>query len=373
MIVVGDGFKRDYEHDCGKGTFMLNWGVMGAGGIARVFINAMQFSKTGRVVALASQSGGQMNELAADFAIPKQYADYDALLADDEIEAVYISTIHPLHAEWAIKAAAAGKHILVEKPIAMNAAEAQTMIDAARLHDVFLMEAFMYRCHPQMQKVRELLADGAIGRLRMIRSTFSFHATFNPASRSFNKELGGGGILDVGCYPASMARLMAGAADGKAFLNPVEVKACGVLGPSGVDHYTAATLHFENEIIAEIITGVACRLPIEAIAYGDEGTLSVVNPWLPSSPCRSARKPLPLDTPFPSAALILTRYGEPAPQEIVVEADRDLFTYEIDAVAANIAARQAPAMSWDDTLGNMRLLDQWRREIGLTYPQDGRR
>lgn len=349
---------------------MLNWGVMGAGGIARVFINAMRFSKTGRMIAIASQSGGQMSELAADFAIPKQYSDYDALLADDEIDAVYISTIHPLHAELAIKAAAAGKHILVEKPIAMNAAEAQTMIDAARANDVFLMEAFMYRCHPQIQKVRDLLASGAIGQVRVIRSVFSFHATFNAASRSFNNELGGGGILDVGCYPASIARLMAGAAQGKAFLDPVQVKACGILGPSGVDHYTAATLQFGNEVVAEIITGIACRLPIEAVAYGDEGMLSVVNPWLPSSPCRGARKPLPLDTSFPPTTLILTRYGEPAPQEIMVEADRDLFTYEIDAVAANISARQSPDMSWDDTLGNMRLLDQWRQEIGLVYAQD---
>ncbi len=349
---------------------MLNWGVIGAGGISRVFINAMRFSKTGRIVAIASQSGGQMSELAADFAIPKQYTDYNALLADDGIDAVYISTIHPLHVEWAVKAAAAGKHILVEKPIAMNAAETQQIIDAAAAHDVFLMEAFMYRCHPQIQRLRDLLAGGAIGRLRVIRSTFAYQGAFNPASRSFNKELGGGAILDMGCYPASMARLMAGAAAGKAFLDPVQVKACGVLGPSGVDHYAAATLCFEGEVIAEIATGITCRLPIEAVAYGDEGTLSVVNPWLPSSPCRSARKPLPLDTTFPPTSLLLTRYGEPTPQEIVVEADRDLFTYEIDALAENIAARQSPTMSWDDTLGNMRLLDRWRQELGLTYPQD---
>jgi predicted dehydrogenase len=349
---------------------MLKWGILGAGGIARVFCNAMRFSKTGRVIAVASQTPGKAEAFASDFSIEKSYDSYEAMLADPEVEAVYIGNIHPQHMEWVLKTAEAGKHILVEKPIGMNSAEAETMIAAARRHDVFLMEAFMYRCSPQTQALAELVQSGAIGQVRLIRSVFSFHATFDPTRRSFAREMGGGGILDVGCYPASMSRLIAGAAAGRPFLNPTEVKGCGVLGPSGVDHYTAATLKFENDIVAEIITGIAVRMPVETTIYGDAGMISVPNPWLPSSPCRSARLPLPLDTPFPSTTLNLHVYAKGAPEEIVIQPDRDLFTYEADMVADHIAQRQAPAMSWDDTLGNMQLLDRWRQEIGLVYPQD---
>lgn len=345
---------------------MLNWGILGAGGIARVFVNGLRFSKTGRVLAVASQTPAKLQSLADDFDIPKRYESYEAMLADPEIDVVYISTIHPLHAEWAIKAAAAGKHMLVEKPIAMNLAETEAMIDAARKHDVFLMEAFMYRCHPQMAKLRELISSGAIGQVRIIRSVFSYYATPSPTSRAYNKELGGGGILDIGCYPASLARFVAGAATGQPFLDPIVVKAAGKVDANGVDHYTAATLEFEQDIIAEVIGGIACAMPVQATIYGDEGSIDVVNPWLPTSPVRSAKQPLPLDTQFGSTTLEVKPRGSQSGETIVVEADRDLFTYEADMVAAHIADRQAPAMSWDDTLGNMRVLDQWRAEIGAT-------
>ena len=343
---------------------MVNWGILGAGGIARVFVNGLRFSKTGQALAVASQTPEKLQSLADDFSIPKRYSTYEAMLQDPEIDAVYISTIHPLHAEWAIKAAEAGKHMLVEKPIAMNYAETAAIVDAAAKHDVFLMEAFMYRCHPQMQKLRELISEGAIGQVRIIRSVFSYYSPYSPTSRAHSKELGGGGILDIGCYPASMARFIAGAATGRPFLDPLQVKAAGKVSATGVDLYTAATLQFENDIIAEIIGGVACQMPVETNIYGDEGMISLVNPWLPSSPVRGAKQPLPLDTPFPSTIIELKPRGSQSAQQIVVEADRDLFTYEADMVANHITERQAPAMSWDDTLGNMRLLDRWREEIG---------
>jgi predicted dehydrogenase len=349
---------------------MLNWGLIGAGGIARVFANGMRFSKTGQVIAVASQTAGKAERFAADFSIAKSYTSYEALLADRDVDAVYICTIHPFHAATAIKAAGAGKHILVEKPIAMNYREAAAMIAAARANDVFLMEAFMYRCHPQTQRLAALVRDGAVGRVQIIRAIFSYGGSFDPSSRAFAKAMGGGGILDVGCYTASMSRLLAGAAVGQPFADPVQVKGCGLLGPSGVDHYAAATLQFESGIVGEIITGVGCRMPTEVSVYGEAGSLTVTNPWLPSSPCRAARMPLPLDTPFPPVTITLHTYGDEGPLEIVVQPDRDLFTYEADMVAAHIADRQAPAMSWDDTLGNMRFLDKWRQEIGLAYEQD---
>ena len=334
------------------------------------FANGVRFSRTGRVVAVASRTADRGKSLVEDFSIPRLYSSYEELLADREVDAVYISLIHPHHARWAIEAARARKHILVEKPMAMSAAQAAEMIESARRSDVFLMEAFMYRCHPQMARLAELIRGGAVGDVLMIRSTFSFTIPFDADSRLFNKALGGGSILDVGCYPASMSRFIAGAAIGRPFADPVRLKATGIKGQSGVDVYTAATVEFPRGIIAELVCGIGCQMPIEVIVYGTKGRLSLSNPWLPSSPVRNALKPLPMDTPWPSEKIILQSSDKPDPKEIVVTADRDLYSYEADTVDGHIPERQAPAMSWDDSLGNMRLLDLWRREIGLTYESD---
>jgi predicted dehydrogenase len=344
---------------------MLNWGVMGAGGIAYVFCNGMRFTDTGQILAVASRTQERKDRLANDFGIPRQYNDYADLLTDDDIDAVYIATIHPLHVEWAIKCAEAGKHLLIEKPISMNSAETAAMVNAARENDVFLMEAFMYRCHPQIAKMVELIQDGTIGEVQAIRATFGYRSGFNPQSRLYNREMGGGGILDIGCYTASMARKVAGAADNKLFLNPISVKGNGKIGPTGVDHIAAATLKFENDIIAEIICAVECNYGSGVTIYGTEGTITIPNPWLPSSPCRGARTPLPLDTTFPATQLIVQSSQSRETTEVTVPADRDLFTYEADTVATHIDDGQAPAMSWEDTLGNMQLLDAWREEVGV--------
>ena len=346
---------------------MLNWGVMGAGGIAYVFCNGMRFTDSGQILAAASRTQERLDRLANDFGIPRQYNDYADLLTDDDIDAVYIATIHPLHAEWAIKCAEAGKHLLIEKPISMNHAEAAAMVDAARENDVFLMEAFMSRCHPQIAKMVELIQDGTIGEVQVIRATFGYRSGFNPQSRIYNREMGGGGILDIGCYTASMARKVAGAAANKLFLNPISVKGNGKIGPTGVDQIAAATLKFENDIIAEIICAVECNYGSNVTIYGTEGTLTIPSPWLPSSPCRGAREPLPLDTTFPATQLIVQSSQNRETTEVTIPVDRDLFTYEADTVAAHIPDRQAPAMSWDDTLGNMQVLDAWLAEVGVVH------
>ncbi len=347
---------------------MINWGIIGPGGIARVFCNGLRFSKTGKATAVASRDRSKAEAFAAAFDIETVHESYDALLADHSVEAVYIATIHPAHLDIVTRLAQAGKHILVEKPMGMNSREVSAMIAAARSNDVFLMEAFMYRCHPQIQEMAKLIQDGAIGDVRVVRSAFGYGAKFNPNSRAYNRDLGGGGIMDVGCYPASAARRVAGATSGQIFLNPIEVKASGIIGESGVDYYAAAVLKFENDVIAEISTGVAARLTNDITIYGTEGILTVPNPWLPSTPCRTAREALPLDTTFPPSEIHLTKGN--TSETIVVEVDRDLFTFEADTVATYIEQRESPTMSWADSEGNMRLLDEWRSQIGLRYPQD---
>ena len=277
------------------------------------------------------------------------------LLADKEVQAIYISTPHPMHAEWAIKAAEAGKHVLCEKPIALNAAEAMAIIEAARQNDVFLMEAFMYRCHPQTAKIVELVSSGIIGEVRVIQATFSFATTFNLESRLLNNALGGGGILDVGGYCVSMARLIAGAAIGRDFANPIHVTGAGHIGTlSHVDEYATATLTFPNDILAQLLTGVQLNVQEEVRIFGTQGSIAIPTPWLPARKEETTR-------------IIVNKYGEMQPQEILIESLKGLYTYEADTVATYLATRQAPAMSWDDTLGNMQTLDRWRQAIGLVY------
>ena len=342
---------------------MVNWGVIGPGHIARVFCNGLRFSRTGKATAVASRDKSKAEAFAAMFSIPTVHDSYDALLADATVNAVYIATIHPAHLEWATRAAQAGKHVLVEKPMGMNTSEVASMIEAARENDVFLMEAFMYRFHPQIEKLRALIQDGAIGEVRMVRSSFGYNADF-ASSNTFEH----GGIMDVGCYAASASRLVAGAASGKPFLDPVEIKASGFVGETRVDYVAAASLCFENEVVAQISTAITCNLPSEIVVFGSDGVLTVPQPWLPSTPCRGAQSPLPLDTPFPPSEILLSRSGRQ--ETIVIEVDRDLFTYEADTVAEHIDARQAPAMSWDDSLGNMKLMDEWRSQIGVVFPED---
>jgi len=333
----------------------LRWGILGAGNIAKAFAKGLAGSQTGQLVAVGSRSQEKADKFGAEFGVKRCHGSYEALLADKDVQAVYIATPHPMHAEWAIKAAEAGKHILCEKPIGINHAEAMIMVEAAQRNDVFLMEAFMYRCHPQTAKLVELLKARTIGEVRMIRATFGFNAGYDPESRLFKNALGGGGILDVGCYATSMSRLVAGVAMGKDFADPVEVKGCGHLVPeTGVDGWTAATLKFPGEIVAQVATSIQLSLDSEVLIFGSEGTIRVPDPWIPARDGGTVK-------------IFVSKGGKT--EEIAVETKVPLYGIEADTVAAHVAKRQAPspAMSWCDTLGNMKTLDAWREAAGVVY------
>ena len=167
-----------------------------------------------------------------------------------------------------------------------------------------------------------------------------------------------------------MSLLLAGAAAGKPIMEPVEVKGSGKIGPTGVDHYAAATVKFENDIVAELICGMSCQVPSELTIYGTDGMLHVPDPWLLSAPTRYAENPLPLDTNFPSSSIFLHEYETQKEEEFTIQVDRDLFVYEADSTAENIVNRQSPAMTWEDSLMNMKLLDRWLEEVGVNYVEE---
>src|SRR6185437_100127 len=183
----------------------LRWGIIGPGAIARDFRDGVKDSRQGRLVAIATRDPKKPG-LADQFPGARIHAGYDAILKDPEVDAIYIATPHPGHAEWAIKAAEAGKHVLVEKPIALSAFEADAVFEAHRKAGTFAGEAFMYRLHPLTKKLGELVASGTIGDVRMIQTSFGFQIpAFKPEHRLFANDLAGGGILDVGGYPVSMS------------------------------------------------------------------------------------------------------------------------------------------------------------------------
>jgi len=334
----------------------LCWGIIGTGNIAKVFARGLAHSKTGTLVAVGSRRRESADGFAEEFDVPNRHGSYEALLADDEVQAVYVATPHPMHPEWAIKAIEAGKHVLCEKPLAISHAEAMAVVEAAERNDVFLMEAFMYRCHPQTKKLVELIRQGVIGEVRVIQATFSFHAGWNPEGRLFRNELGGGGILDVGCYCTSMARLLAGAAVGADFAEPIEVTGCGHLGETNVDEWAIASLRFPGDIVAQLATGVRVAQENVVRVFGSEGHLLVPQPWIPGREGGSTE---------------IHVYGKGGQGAKVYGIDTDdwLYGIEADTVAEHLEKRQAapPAMTWADTLGNMKTLDLWRQAIGLVY------
>ena len=337
----------------------LNWGILSTGRIAGIFATGVSRSKLGRVVAVASRTQASADRFAAEFKVPRAHGTYQALLDDPEVHAVYIATPHPQHLEWVIRAAEAGKHVLCEKPLGLNHAEAMVAAQVCREHNVLLMEAFMYRCHPQTAKLVELVKSGAIGDVKLIQAAFSFNAAFNPTARLWSNELGGGGILDVGCYPVSLSRLIAGAAAGAPYLNPVSVSGAGHLHPEvGIDAYAAATLKFSNGIIAQVSCGVGLGQDSSARIYGSSGFIHVPSPWIPAgenAPC----------------SFTLHRNGV-EPEVVSVTTPDHLYGLEADAFAAALTAgaRDVPQMSVGDTLGNLAALDAWRAAIGLIYESE---
>ena len=216
----------------------------------------------------------------------------------------------------------------------------------------------MYRCHPQTQKLVELIRSGAIGELRLIEASFNVICPFDPEHRMFKKALGGGAILDLGCYPVSFSRLMAGAAVGQAFADPVEFHATGRLHPlAQTDEYATATVKYPGGVVAELSCGSLIKHEISARLHGTKGWLEVPTPFFPGLEGKTEE-------------FFLHRPGGAAPEKFAIASPGvGLYAYEADAVAEAVARgeTEVPAMSWADTLGNAAVLDAWLAAVGVKY------
>ena len=333
------------------------WGILGPGNIAQNFADGLAQAPSGTLVAIASQSAerraafGERNKVNPE----KRHSSYEALLADNDVDAIYISTPHPWHAYWATAAMRAGKAVLVEKPAGMNGAEVLALTEVAQQCGTFFMEAFMYRCHPQIARVLEIIKSGQIGKVIHMRIQFGFSAKFDSTSRLFDRKLGGGGILDVGGYPMSLARLIAGA-------EPISIKGSGRIGQSGVDEVAYGLLTFASGLTAEIACAVTRNMDNRAIITGEKGSVEIVDPWVPG------RNVGPSD-----ATINIMADGKV--QTEILRSPNQLFSFEAEVASQAIAQGKTqapyPAMSWADSVANNAALDRWRAELGYaTFTED---
>jgi predicted dehydrogenase len=252
----------------------LRWGLLSTAHINRSVIPAIRHSPRSELVAVASRKQRTGEEYAKEWNIPRSYGSYEALLDDPDINVIYISLPNHLHAEWSVKCAAAGKHVLCEKPLALSTREVDRIIAATREHRVVIAEAFMYRHHPQTLKVLELLKQHVIGDILVVKGTFTFHLT-RPGDVRLRPEMGGGSIWDVGCYPVGYTRLIAGA-------EPVEVSGWQVHGPSGVDEVFVGQMRFANGLLAQIESGFRSPFRTSMEIIGTAGTILLKKPFKPA-------------------------------------------------------------------------------------------
>jgi predicted dehydrogenase len=321
----------------------LRWGVLSTADIARSkWIPGVRRSPAGRgeVVAIASRDGTTARRVADELAIPRAHESYAALLADSEIDAVYIPLPNHLHLEWALAAIRAGKHVLCEKPLALRSADAATMVDAAERAGVRLMEAFMYRLHPSWLAVRELVASGRIGRLQAVQSWFSYYNDDDTNIRNI-RAAGGGALMDIGCYSINLSRMLFGA-------EPVRVT--GTVrrdDPDGVDVLTSGALEFDGGGLATFTCSIRTETDQRVHIYGTDGHISIGIPFN-----------IPPDRP---THVFLTQGGDPpvAPHvERLTFGTADPYGVEADAFAAAILDGAPMPIDPGDAVANMRVIER---------------
>ena len=308
---------------------LLRWGLLSTAGINRALIEPLRVSPRNELTAVASRDPDKARTYAAEWSIPRAFGSYEAMLADPDLDVVYNPLPNGLHAEWTIKAAQAGKHILCEKPLAVSVDEVDAMAEAARRAGVVVTEAFMYRHHPQTLKIREMVESGAIGRVQVILGSFSAHLS-RPHDVRFDPALGGGSIWDLGCYPISYARCMLGA-------EPIEAFGWQVTGATGVDAVFVGQMRFASGAYAQFDSGFRSPFRAHIEIVGSEGSLRVPRPFRPG-----------LDE-----HIQLARGDE---VETIRMPGQELYIGEVEDLADAVLLGTAPRVSLEDSRGNVAVI-----------------
>ncbi len=304
----------------------LRWGFLSTARINGALIEPLKASKRNQLVAVASRSLEKAQDYARMKKIRKYYGSYEELLADPEIDVIYNSLPNHLHAEWTIKALEAGKHVLVEKPFALSTSEVDAVSAAVEKSQKVATEGFMYRTHAQTDRVRQIIDEGKLGRIRLIHGSFTFTLE-DPDAFHWRPEMGGGGLWDVGCYPLSYMRMILG-------VEPQEVFGAQVIGPTGVDELFIAQLRFPGEVHAQF----DCSMRIPHHAYmevvGEDGTLLIPNPFNPGV----------------QEKVYLIKNGK---TEVITVKGKNTYTGEVEDLAEAILLGRPTRVSLADSRGNV--------------------
>jgi xylose dehydrogenase (NAD/NADP) len=305
---------------------ILNWGLLSTARINRSVIPPLRTSKRNHLLAVASRSQESAEAFARKWKIPRAHASYEALLADPEIDVIYNPLPNHLHAEWTVKAVEAGKHVLCEKPLSLNVDEVDAIAAAAQKHGRVVAEAFMYRHHPQTLKVQELVRNGSLGTLKLLRGSFSFVLDREGDIR-FDPSMGGGSIWDVGCYPISYMRTVVGA-------EPVEVFGWQVTGPTGIDETFVGQMHFAGDVHGQFDSSFVIPFHAYMEIVGSEATLIVPKPFKPDV----------------NEKIFLAREGK---SEMVKVKGEKLYLGEVEDMADAVLLGKEPRISLDDSRANV--------------------
>ena len=337
---------------------MINWGIFGTGMIARALAVSIKDSEGSNLKAVASRSIETAKKFAEKYNC-LAIEGYENLLNIDDLDAIYVATPHDSHFDLAWASIEAKKSVLCEKPMTINSTESMVLIDAARSNGVLLMEAFMYRTHPQTDKIRELVAKEFKDKPLTIEASFGFSAKVPKEHRLVNPELGGGSIMDIGCYPMSMSRMVVGVQIGEPFVNPISIEAKGELSSSNIDLNAEAKLEFVNGSKALISSAINKTMENSVRIFNDEKSLFISEPWQ----CGEQNNR--------QSNIIFKKEGK-EDQVIEFKEDKGVFTHEIDHFVGliNKKEKESKKISHADSHGNMIWLDAWRKKVGVYYSAD---
>lgn len=324
----------------------IRWGILGTGTMARQFAEGLKSASGAQLHSVGSRTADAAERFGNLFHVPRRHASYTALAEDPEVDVIYIATPHPLHKDNSTLCLNTGKAVLCEKPFTINRAEAETVVSCARRNQCFLMEAMWTRFLPIVRKVHEWVDSGIVGEVRMVRADFGFRAEYIEEPLLFAPEMGGGGLLDVGIYPISLAALFLGT-------QPCAVSSLATLGKTGVDEQNAILLQYSNGALAMAASAIRTETPQDACIIGEKGYIL-------------------LHAPFWRGSAATLHLPGKEPQQVNIPLCGNGYNYEAEAVmeCMRMGKKECNLMPLDDSIAIMGILDAVRAQWGLRYPME---
>ena len=329
----------------------INWGILAPGNIAHKFATALTTIEGAALHSVASRDSSRAQAFQQLYGATKYARDYAELIADHEVDAIYIASPHRYHAEHALRCLRAGKAVLCEKPMTVNLSEAEQVFTAAAEHQVFYMEAVWTRFMPIYKQISTWVSEGKIGKVGTIQASFGINVPFDAAHRLFAPELAGGALLDLGIYPITVAQMIIGQ-------TPDRVVAAAELGKSGVDESTGMVLHYPNGAVASLNCGTRANSSLDCWIFGDQGSIHIPQFWQ----AESATLYQPPESHHSNARENATECHRP----------HSVNGYEYEILEVNRCLREglleSPLMRWQDSRDVMHIMDSVRAQIGLKFP-----